>query len=218
MKALSVLFAAAALFALPLAGQEKAPAPSMPANPSTPAAAAAGPASAHPDPSLDLVPAAPGQIMPPPASAEPSLIPDSPAAIYRERDKLAKAAVTAKTQTEIAVDALLAKVRFREARTRALADPAFAEELHRARTAKTEFAKREAYKRYYTAVYDRIAKIDPRVKDLVDLRKKFELHRLEQHKVSHTVGLDRDKRPDEWSSDRVMYSLDPFTPADGLPF
>jgi hypothetical protein len=215
MKALFVLLTAAALLVQPVAAQVKAPAAAAatPAAPATPA-----PPAARPDPSLDLIPAAPGQIAPPPATTEPSLIPESPAALYRERDKVARAAVTAKTQTEIAVEALLAKVRYREARTRALSDPAFTEELQRAKAAKTEYAKRESYKRYYTALYDRIAKIDPRVKDLVELRKKFTLNRLTQKKVSSTVALEKDKRTDEWSNDEVMFSLSPFTPAAGAAF
>ena len=91
------------------------------------------------------------------------LIPESPAPA-----KKPKAAPPKKSATEQASDDLQMRIRYREARTKALQDPKIQMEWERAQTAKTDPEKREALRSYYKMLCDRVVKIDPGTKPRIE--------------------------------------------------
>ena len=79
-----------------------------------------------------------------------------------------------KSSTEQESDDLQARIRYREAKTKAMQDPRIQQEWDRAQVAKTEPEKREVLRSYYKLLCDRMVKIDPAVKPRVEtLRKSF---------------------------------------------
>ncbi len=102
------------------------------------------------------------------------LIPESPAPA-----KKPKPAPQKKSSTEQASDDLQTRIRYREARTKALQDPKIQMEWARAHAAKTDPEKREALKNYYQMFCDRIVKIDPTTKPRIETLRKTLAWRLE---------------------------------------
>ena len=102
------------------------------------------------------------------------LIPESPAPAAKPKSAPAK-----KSSTEQASDDLQARIRYREARTKALQDPRIQMEWDRAQAAKTDSEKREALKSYYNLICDRVVKIDPATKPHIETLRKTLAWRLE---------------------------------------
>jgi hypothetical protein len=205
MKALPALLAASLLLAPALHAQDAASAPAAPSPAPElapePAPAAAGPAPAAPAPTpvspsgkpLDLMPTQPEPLLPPPAMPEPTLIPESPERTEKPRGTAipqpeAERKKEKKNTTEAAENALQERIRFRQAKTRALRDPAIQAEWERAGKAHTDFEKREALKRYYKLLYARMAKLDGSLKKEIALRQNISLRRLEQRHIDPTPG------------------------------
>ena len=102
------------------------------------------------------------------------LIPESPTPA-----KKPKPAPPKKSSTEQASDDLQTRIRYREARTKALQDPGIQMEWDRAQTAKTDPEKREALRSYYKMLCDRVVKIDPRTKPRIEALRNTLAWRLE---------------------------------------
>jgi hypothetical protein len=133
------------------------------------------------------MPAKPGQLLPPPAT-EPGLIPEAPDAKPRGK---APAKSEKKSKTQVAEEELAQLIQFRQAKNRALvSDPSLQTEYHDANAAHTDAEKRAALKKYYTRLYARIRKLEPRVKKLATEREQLALRRLEQRRVSPSEMLD----------------------------
>ena len=98
------------------------------------------------------------------------LIPEAPKPV--EKPKAEPATPKKKSSTEQASDDLQTRIRYREAKTRALENPRLQQEWDRAQAAKSEPEKREALKSYYKLLCDRMVKIDPTVKPRVDAFRK----------------------------------------------
>ena len=102
------------------------------------------------------------------------LIPDVPAPANKP-----KPAVQKKSATEQASDDLQMRIRYREARTKALQDPRIQMEWNRAQSAKTDPEKRDALKAYYQLFCDRMVKIDASTKPRIESLRKTLAWRLE---------------------------------------
>ena len=105
------------------------------------------------------------------------LIPEVPPANVKPKSEPSQP--RKKSSTEQASDDLQTRIRYREAKTRALQDPKIHQELDRANAAKTDPDKREALKSYYKMLCDRMVKIDPTVKPRVEALRKSLAWRLE---------------------------------------
>lgn len=127
------------------------------------------------------------QILPDPA---PELIPEQPMPSGTRKRGQAPKITGGKSQTEVASEELAMRIRYRQAKTRALGDAAIQAEAENARQAKTELEKREALKRYYKLLFTRISKIDARLKKVVEERQRLALLRLEQRRLDPTQPLD----------------------------
>ncbi len=102
------------------------------------------------------------------------LIPESPAPAKKPKSTPPK-----KSSTEQASDDLQTRIRYREARTKALQDPRIQMEWDRAHAAKTDPEKREALRSYYQLFCDRVVKIDPTTKPRIETLRKTLAWRLE---------------------------------------
>ena len=94
------------------------------------------------------------------------------------------------SKTDVNAAELRERIRFREAKTKALRDAQVQAQWDRAALAKTDYEKREALKNYYKLLYARIAKLDGSIKKLIDQREQFSLRRLEQTRIDPTVAFD----------------------------
>jgi hypothetical protein len=142
----------------------------------------------RPDPELDLIPAQPGQLMPPPAPRDLGLIPgtpDSPSAPTTSKPKAEK-----KSRTQAVEEDLSERIRFRQVWTRVSNDPALQNDWALANRAHTDYEKREGLKKYYTKLYGRIRKLDPKLKPLADLREADAIGRITQSRVAPTQATD----------------------------
>ena len=102
-----------------------------------------------------------------------SLIPESPAPAAKAKTKpKAAASPEKKSSTEQASDELQMRIRYREAKTKAMQDPKVQAEWDRAHAVKTDAERRAALKSYYNLYCDRMEKIDPVVKPRVELLRK----------------------------------------------
>ena len=162
---------AASLLIAPLLAQER------------PAAPAEKPA---PQPDLQLIPETPAPIDKPKGSAI-----GQPGAGKGEKVKSNK--------TQVAADDVADRIRLRSAKTRALRDPRVQAEWEQAEKARTDQERRDALKRYYTLLYDRIDKTDATLKKLTALRRISASHRLEQTKIDPTEPLDPDERAERFN-------------------
>ena len=101
----------------------------------------------------------------------------------------------------VATEAELAeRIRFREAKTKALRDPAVQLHWKRSTQAETDFEKREALKSYYNVLFARIGKIDGTLTKLVALRQATALRALTQSRIDPTEPLDPDERAERFES------------------
>jgi hypothetical protein len=194
MKSLSLLFAFA--LASPAFAQDPAaPDAPAPAPAATPASPAAAPTDLPPLP--DPVPGGePGELMrnqpggrlKPAPQGESSLVPQG---IVRPGER-PKGRSTLRPPTTSAE--LTARIRFREAHSRAANDPKIQALWDESRQAPTDGHKREALRRYYTALYSRILAVDKSVAPLVEERRRVSLHRLDQTRIDPTDPLDEEHR------------------------
>jgi len=107
------------------------------------------------------------------------LIPEAPQTTAKPKSKPAPSQPKKKSSTEQESDDLLTRIRYREAKTKALQDPRVQQEWDRAQVAKTDPQKREALKDYYNLLFDRMVKIDATVKPRVEVLRKSLVWRLE---------------------------------------
>ena len=189
MKRLPALLAASLFATLPLFAQEKpaAPAPAAPA-PEAPADVSPPPlAPSEKDKDrLELMPSKPAQLIPPPIDLP--LIPEMPIPQDRPPRRGVESPIKPKrdSATAAAEDELKQRVRLREARTKALRDPAVQAEWARANEVKTDYEKRAALTSYYKLLYGRIAKIDSSLKAPADKLLKQSLAEFEQTRIAPT--------------------------------
>jgi hypothetical protein len=94
---------------------------------------------------------------------------------------------TAAVQNEMAE-----RVRLRELIVKVRKEPKVAAELDRAETARTDLEKREALKNYYTLLYDRVAKLEPKLKTRVTELQRRSINRLTQTRLDPTEPLERE--------------------------
>ena len=139
------------------------------------------------------------------AQDELQLIPEIPAPIEKPRGSAIEQPGADKdgkvkpNKTQVAADDVADRIRLRSAKTRALRDPKVQAEWETADKARTDLERREALKRYYTLLYDRIDKSDATLKKLTALRRVSVIHKLEQTKIDPTEPLDPDERADRFS-------------------
>lgn len=152
----------------------------VPANSTPPALPSAG---AKPDPALDIVPATPSQILP-----ETSLTPENPESTGG--GKPGASATQKRNKTEIAEQDLAERIHYRQARTKALADPAIQAEWAKSIAAHTDLERRESLIRYYKLLFARVKKIDPSLAKVVVLKQAYALFRLNQTHIAPTEARD----------------------------
>ena len=131
--------------------------------------------------------------LPPPSSlpAEVPLIPEEVPQTTKPRGTAIDTARGVKTsKTDVSAAELRERIRFREAKTKALRDAQVQAHWERAAGAKTDYEKREALKSYYKLLYARIAKLDGSIRKLIEQREQFSLRRLEQTRIDPTVPFD----------------------------
>jgi|GEM_PF-3031418 len=88
-----------------------------------------------------------------------------------------------KNTTETNTNDIADRIKFREAKTKALRDEKVQEQLALAESAKNDREKRIYLKKYYTLLYAKILKIDGSIKKLVSQRQAQSLKQLDQSKV-----------------------------------
>ena len=153
----------------------------------------AKPASAAGDQRLELMPAPTGQLAPEPLP----LIPESPEPVRKPSGRaISEPAKEKKSKTEIAADEMQERIHYRQAKTKALQDPALRDEWDRAHQTRTDYERRAALKSYYLKLYGRMARLDPSIKKRIDLEQERSLHRLLQTRIAATEALESDERDD----------------------
>ena len=142
-----------------------------------------------PMPEEDLLRNQPGSRIKPAPEGAPSLLPESekikPGERPRGRTTLKPPATSAD---------LDARIRFREAASKAAQDPGIQAMWAESRKAKTDYEKREALRRYYTALYKRVTAFDRGIAPLVEERKRVALRKLDQTRIDPTDPLDEEHR------------------------
>ena len=118
----------------------------------------------------------------------PGLIPDIPAP--GKKPKAQPAAGEKKSSTEQAGDDLASRIRYREAKTKAMQEPKIQAEWDRAHAAKTEREKREALKSFYTMLYDRVIALDHSVKPRAEAARKTLAWRLDQRGIKPSEAVE----------------------------
>jgi hypothetical protein len=194
MKSLSLLIAFA------LSGLVVAQDPAVPETPPTaPEKPAEKPAVTPTENPADLPPlpdpspgGEPGELMKnqsgsrlkPAPQREPGLVPEG---IVRpgERPKTRSTLKPPTTSADLA-----ARIRYREAHTRAVNDPKIQAIWQESRQVPTDGQKRDALRRYYGALYTRILALDKTVAPIVEERRRNSLKRLDQTRVDPTDLLD----------------------------
>lgn len=86
------------------------------------------------------------------------------------------------------------RIRYRKARAAAERDGAVIAAWEDSRKAHTDYAKREALKRYYTLIRAKVLAVDKGVSPMVEERHTYAMKRLDQTRVDPTDPLDEDVR------------------------
>ena len=134
-----------------------------------------------------------GVVTPSTPVTETPLIPDEAPSLVKpeEGTPATPAAAAAKTgkvsKTETFEKEILEKIRYREAKTKALADPAVIAAWDLSNVAKVDVDKRNHLKAYYKLLFARIVKIDPTLKTMVALKALEADHRVTQARLSPTI-------------------------------
>ena len=134
------------------------------------------------DPALPLIPESAVQGGRSFAAPEQSLMPDAPVAPEK------------RSKTEVAEDALQGRIRYRQAKTKAIRDPKVISELARADAALTDQERRDALKSHYKLLFARMEKLDKTLKPQLELRSKNALGRLTQVRMEPTQRLETRSR------------------------
>jgi hypothetical protein len=126
------------------------------------------------------------------------LIPESP-----EPGKKGKAAAGAatkgkKSSTEAAIDDLQERIRYRQAKTRALNDPAVQNAWDRAHATRTDVERRDALKAYYKLFYARVLRIDGTLKQRVAQSAERARRRLTQTRIDPSEPIDPVERAERF--------------------
>ena len=192
---LGVAFAAS--FCASVAAQEVVP-PSTPVPDSFPV----GPGTGPPPAASPALPAPSGGVVPSPQA--PQLMPDQipsldkpeagTAVPPRTTDTPAQKKPDKKTKTEVFEQDLLDRIRFRQVKTVAMADPALVAQWDRSIVAHTDQQKRAALKDYYKQLYARMAKLDGSLKKLIEVRALDTEHHLNQSHFTPTEARDSTER------------------------
>lgn len=170
--------------------------PALAQDSTAPASAPAQPAPAElpplPDPApeseSDLMRNQPGSRLKPAPQSEPSLVPPGivrPADRPKSRSTLKPPATSAELE---------ARIRYRQAHSRAANEPAIQALWEESRVARTDYNKRDALRRYYTLLFDRMLRFDKTVKPLVEERRRISLRKLDQTRIEPTDPLDEEHR------------------------
>jgi hypothetical protein len=194
MKSLSLLLAFAVSGVI--LAQDPVPSEPAPAAPDAtkPAAAKPEPAPAElpplPDPAPapedpDLMRNQPGSRLKPEPTLMPDRTPFRPSVRPRDSSTLKPPTTSAD---------LDARIRFRQAHTRASNEPAIQALWQESRQAPTDYQKRDALRRYYSTLYKRIVTFDKGIKPLVDERQRVSLRRLDQTRIDPTDPLEEEHR------------------------
>ena len=189
MKSLLLLFAFA-FSGLLLAQDPAAPADlaPLPAEPGTLPELAPLPDPAPAGDPSELMRNQPGSRLKPAPQREPSLVPQGvirPGARPKNRSTLRPPATSAE---------LDARIRYRQAHSRAANDPAIQALWEESRQVPTDGQKRDALRRYYTMLYKRILSIDKGIAPLVQERQRVSLRRLDQTRIEPTDPLEEEYR------------------------
>ena len=128
------------------------------------------------------------RLKPAPQKEEPFLI---PGAVVRPQDR-SKGRGTLKPPTTSAD--LAARIRYREAHSRAANDPKIQALWEESRRVATDGQKRDSLRRYYGALYTRILTLDKAVAPIVEERRRVSLKRLDQNRVDPTNPLEDENR------------------------
>jgi hypothetical protein len=126
------------------------------------------------------------------------LIPQPPQAPPVNTTPAQDAAQTKKagpSRTDAAEDAMQMHIKLRAAKTKALEDPAVQAELAKVGSTKTDYDRREAYKRYYVLLYARMLQIDPSIAAGITPRQTASFSRNYQYRVIPTVPVDQVGQP-----------------------
>jgi len=118
---------------------------------------------------------------------EEAILPDFDAVGNRDKDK-DKDKKKKKKEVTAPADAkeLDLRIRYREAKTKAQNKPDVQSAWAESREAETDYDRREALKRYYTALYGYIVKSDSTLAKFVEERKGYQIKRLTQTRVDPT--------------------------------
>lgn len=84
------------------------------------------------------------------------------------------------------------RIRYREARTRAEADPKLRDLWNESRIAPTDFEKRAILKDYYKGLYAKMLASDKSLEPLINLRRRIALRRLDQTRIEPTDPIGDD--------------------------
>lgn len=87
-----------------------------------------------------------------------------------------------------------ARIRYRQAHSKAQNEPAVQALWQESREATTDYLKRDALRRYYKLLYQRILKHDKGLSPLVEERQRVSLRRLDQTRVEPTDPTDEEHR------------------------
>ncbi len=86
------------------------------------------------------------------------------------------------------------RIRYREARTRAEADPKLRAMWEESRTVATDFEKRALLKDYFKALYAKMLASDKSLEPLIELRRRVALRRLDQTRIDPTDPIEDEAR------------------------
>jgi hypothetical protein len=128
----------------------------------------------------------PAQPSPAPAPDSLSLIPDAPPEAQkppRRSGGTVSQNPIRKNKTDAGAQDFAERIKFREAKTKALRDEQIQQELSNADAARKDQEKRDALKRYYKLLYAKILKIDGSLKKIVAQRQEQSLKQLDQNNV-----------------------------------
>ena len=101
-----------------------------------------------------------------------------------ERPRTRTSLLPPMTQTDLDL-----RVRYRQAHTRASADPAVRALWEQSRVVTTDFEKRAVMKSYYELLYKKMLSYDKGIEPVVTDRERYNIRRLAQSRISPTEGL-----------------------------
>ncbi len=82
------------------------------------------------------------------------------------------------------------RIRYRQAQSRVLDDPALKALWQQSREARTDYAKRDALRTYYQLMFQKMVATDKGLAPLVQDRQRFTMNRLDQNRIEPTDPAD----------------------------